>query len=163
MDIAEYVRTLTQRAMGSQPCKAVVTLEPLAPDDAPTPGHVNAGQGTELPPVSDTRTEETIKLAAIDILNRAGARQFFLNGTFTVGLWAAADTPVIRHAISLLHPRGVQVLHLECAPEKYRRYKPAHLETEATRTPCDAPGVPFAEWKAKQLNKLFDELREKRR
>src|SRR5262249_8956986 len=110
-------------------------------------------EAKELQPVSETRVDQAIQHAAIDILNRIGARQFFRNGTFTVGLWSAADTPEARHAIALLHPGGVPVLHLEDAPEKYRRYMPARLETEVTRTPCDTPGVPFAEWKAQQLNR----------
>lgn len=101
----------------------------------------DAGRCAQLPPVSDTRTAETIQRAAIGILNERGARQFILDGAFVIGLWAAEDTPEVRHAIALLHPEGVRVIHLEDAPAKYRKYKPAHLEIEAASVPRHpAPG-----------------------
>ena len=91
----------------------------------------------DLPPVSETRLSETIQKAAIDLLNRAGARQFILDGTFTIALWEGMDTPEIRAAISELHPGGVQVLHLEDArvPEKYRqpRHDGYHAPEDANR------------------------------
>ncbi len=83
----------------------------------------------DLPPVSDTRFDEAVRWAAVDILNRAGARQFHLDGRFTIAVWAAADLPEVRAAIATLHPAGVPVLHLEDSrvPERYRQYRPANL------------------------------------
>jgi hypothetical protein len=109
--------------------------------------------------VSDTRIEEAIRGAAIDILNREGARQFYLGGVFTIGLWRAADTPEVRAAITALHPGGVQVVHLEDArvPPPYREHKPLHVKTAAEWTPAEARGVAWAEWKAGVLNRLSEQ------
>jgi hypothetical protein len=78
-----------------------------------------------IPPISDTRVDEAVRCAAIGMLNAHGARQFYLNGIFTIGLWADEDKPEVRAAISTLHSDGVQVLHLEDArvPERYRQVR----------------------------------------
>lgn len=143
MDIERYVQQLTERALGVAEGQDQVPSGP-----APSPTRF------DLPPVSDTQAEEAIQQAAIGILNSAGVRPFYLNGHLTIGLWPEADRPELREAIQLLHGSHVQLLHLTDpqVPEKYR-LGPAQM-----RAPVDAQGMPWAEWKADMLNRLWKEL-----
>jgi hypothetical protein len=138
---------------------------PAVPTKPDSVGFVGSGSGpitppeSELAPVSETRLAEIVQWAAIDLLNQAGARQFYLDGRFTIGLWSAADSPELRAAIAALHGSAANVVHLEepSVPETYRRFKPDHLRTTADRTPVDAAGRSFHEWKASMLNRIFKE------
>ena len=94
---------------------------------------------------------------AIDLLNRIGARQFLAGGRYTIGLWSAVDTPAVRQVLRVLHPSGAQVLLLEDArvPEKCHAIAPEFLKAASL---LNSSGVPYAKWKAGQLNQLFAEL-----
>ena len=108
-------------------------------------------------PISDTRVNETIRHAAVGILNREAARLFFLDGVLTVGIWASADRPETRTAIRALYPGNVGVIHLEDAPARYRQYKPSHQKAAQQLVPPDTTGMSWAEWEKARLDRLFRE------
>lgn len=104
-----------------------------------------------VPPISESAVDEVTRWAAVDLLNRAGARQFFLGGVYTIGLWQDADCPELRAAIQTVHRGGAQVVHLEDrrVPDKYRQHRPPGPKGETA-------SQAWAEWKAGMLNRLFE-------
>ena len=100
----------------------------------------------ETLPIPETLVDQVATDAAIGLLNRAGARIFYLEGKFTVGLWPTADTSELRYAVRVLWP-AAPVVHLD-DPRVPARYR--------DRPPEEPKGASWSEWKADMINRLFE-------
>jgi hypothetical protein len=98
-----------------------------------------------------------------------------IDGVFTIGIWSDLDSPTLRDAIRVFHPEGMPpVRYLDGAgiPPRFKLRSvpgdpvPPAVLREMEQNPA-APWevrdrllsglrwVPYAEWKAQQLNQLF--------
>jgi hypothetical protein len=113
-------------------------------------------------------------------LNRAGVRIIALEGGATIGLWSDLDGPEVRAALRTFGSDRLPVRYLDGAgiPVRYkvRRVEgepvPMNVLAEMERHPVEpwkvrdrmlnemrwhSKGIPWADWKAAALNRLFQE------
>lgn len=139
---------------------------------------------TALQPAIDTlrtgKAEALARLAQPAVLNRAGVRIMALEGGATIGVWSDLDGVEIRAALRSLGPDRLPVRYLDGAgvPMRYkvrrveREPVPMNVPAEMERHPAEpwgvrdrmlnemgwcSKGIPWAEWKAAALNRLFQE------
>jgi hypothetical protein len=120
-------------------------------------------------------------LRARYILNRAEVRKIVVDGVVTIGVWSDLDGPEIRAALRTLGNDRIPVRYLDGSgiPPRYKLRRvegepvPISVLVEMERQPA-APwqvqdqmlkemgwcskGIPWVEWRAEALNKLFREL-----
>ncbi len=117
---------------------------------------------------------------ASGVLNRAGVRILRLEGGATIGVWSDLDGPEVRSALRAFGSDRLPVRYLDGAGipmrRKLRRVEgapvPMNVLAEMERHPADpwkardrmltemgwcSKGIPWAEWKAAALNRLFQE------
>ena len=114
------------------------------------------------------------------IVNRAGIRIMALGGGATIGVWSDLDGPGVRAALQALGMSGLPVRYLDGdgVPMRYKLRRvegepvPMNVLAEMERHPAEpwkardrmlnemgwcSKGIPWAEWKAAALNRLFQE------
>jgi hypothetical protein len=114
------------------------------------------------------------------VLSRVGVRLMALEGGTTIGLWSDLDGPEVRAALRTFGSDGLPVRYLDGAGVpmrfKVRRVEgepvPTNVLAEMERQPAEPwkvrdrmlkemgwrpKGIPWAEWKAAALNRLFQE------
>jgi hypothetical protein len=158
------------------PGAAPPAIPPAAdPPEMPSPAvettSKNGGVATEPPQGQIDRAGE--------ILASAGMRLMELEGVTTVGLWSDLDSPQVRAAIAAFHPGGILVRYLDGdVPMRFKLRRvpgepvPANVLAAMEQEPnqpwavrdrrleeigWSPDGIPWAEWKAASLNKLFEE------
>ena len=115
---------------------------------------------------------------ASGVLNRAGVRIMALDAGATIGLWSALDGPEVRAALRTFGSDGLPVRYLDGAgvPMRYKLRRvegepvPMNVLAAMEQHPAEpwkvrdrmlnemgwcAKGIPWAEWKAAALNRLF--------
>jgi hypothetical protein len=116
---------------------------------------------------------------AHQVLGEAGVRLMEIDGRFTIGIWSDLDSPTLRDASRVFHPEGMPpVCYLDDAgsPIQYKLRSvegepvPLRVLAEMQRNPSEPwkardrmlkemgwrpEGIPWAEWKAQELNELF--------
>ena len=114
------------------------------------------------------------------VLNRAGVRIMALKGSAAIGVWSDLDGPEVRAALRTFGSDGPPVCYLDGAgiPMRYKLRRvegepvPMNVVAEMEQHPAEPwkvrdrmlnemgwcpKGVPWAEWKAAGLNRLFQE------
>jgi len=112
------------------------------------------------------------------VLNQAGVRIMRLDGVATIGVWSDLDGPEVREALRALGSDRLRVRYLDGAgtPMWYKLRKvygepvPMSVLAEMEQHPSEpwkirdrilsemdlhSKGIPWAEWKAAALNRLF--------
>ena len=112
------------------------------------------------------------------VLNRAGVRIMQLDGVTTIGIWSDLDGPEVRKALRVYGSDRLPIRYLEGAaiPMRYKLRRvegepvPRNVLLEMERTPQEpwkvrdrmlqemgwgSTASSWAEWKAAQLNRLF--------
>jgi hypothetical protein len=135
-----------------------------------------AGEAAEVLPCPSP--EELAQASAV--LAQAGIRLMRINGVDYIGVWSDLDGPRVRAALAVFHPDGIPpVLYLDGdVPMRFKLRKvpgepvPAHVLAAMEEEPnqpwvirdrmlkemnWSPDGIPWAEWKARSLNKLFNE------
>jgi hypothetical protein len=130
----------------------------------------------EVPPTPTPTLEE--REHANTILGRVGVRLMALEGGVTIGIWSDLDSAELRAALRVFQPDGVPpVRYLDSdVPMKYKLRRVLgepvpldvlHAMEENPWTPWETRdrmlsemgwspnGIPWAEWKAASLNRLF--------
>jgi hypothetical protein len=114
------------------------------------------------------------------VLNRADVRIMALEGGATIGVWSDLDGPEVRAALRTFGSDRLPVRYLDGAgvPMRYKARRvdgepvPMNVLAEMEQHPADpwtvrdrmlnemgwcSKGIPWAEWKAAALNRLFQE------
>ena len=80
---------------------------------------------------------------AVSLLNLTGVRLMPQCGGYVVGLWKDLDCTEIRTALRVIHPQGVDVVHLDDAdlPSAYK----------VRQCPQRRQGESFASWRQRAL------------
>jgi len=142
------------------------------------------GDFVGLPPTVPPKTEGArgpVELTcARALLNRAGVRIMAIEDGATIGVWSDLDGPEVREALCIVSMDHLPVRYLDAAgiPARYKERLvdgepvPTSVLAEMERNPA-APwkvrdrmlnqmgwcskGIPWAEWRATTLNRLFQE------
>lgn len=85
-------------------------------------------------PILDGEIDQTIKAAAVDLLNRLGVRIIEAREPerFWVGIWRQVDSKELREALRVLGLDHLRIVYLDDprVPEKYRERRPQRPQLE---------------------------------
>ena len=137
---------------------------------------VSVGATSAESPETEAEPDAAELARASAVLNRGGVRIMALEGGATIGLWSDLDGPEVRAAIRTFGSDGMPVRYLDGAgvPMRYkvRRVDGERVLAAMEQHPAEPwkvrdrmlnemgwclNGVPWAEWKAAGLNRLFQE------
>ena len=161
--------------------KARILADPAEsePTKPSKPGFVGFEGGTSAEsPEIEADAAELARASAL--LNRAGVRIVALDGGATIGVWSDLDGPEVRAALRTFGSDRLPLRYLDGAgvPMRYKvrwvegEAVPMNMLAEMERHPAEpwkardrmlnemgwcSKGIPWAEWKAAALNRLFQE------
>ena len=141
---------------------------------------VSVGATSAESPETEAEPDAAELARASAVLNRGGVRIMALEGGATIGLWSDLDGPEVRAAIRTFGSDGMPVRYLDWAgvPMRYKVRRvdgepvPMSVLAAMEQHPAEPwkvrdrmlnemgwclNGVPWAEWKAAGLNRLFQE------
>ena len=156
------------------------TAESVPTKTSETDSVVSVGATSADSPEIEAGPDPAELARASAVLNRAGVRIMALEGGGTIGVWSDLDGPEVRAALRTFGSDGMPVRYLDGAgvPMRYKVRRvdgepvPMNVLAAMEQHPADpwkvrdrmlnemgwcSKGIPWAEWKAAALNRLFQE------